>query len=155
MVTRARSIKLAVGRKGLNLEKDVRVIQELLNAALDRNAKLRAAGLKKLKVDGDFGPRTEAAILAYQEKVLGWSGAHLDATVEPNKTTWKSLNGNIGSSSSIRRQIIARPSSVHGYKAFRQGDFSTVTLGEGRLRISGHGCALCTLTGTLGRSSQP
>lgn len=146
VTTRARGIKLAVGRNGRNLDRDVRVIQELLNAALERNPKFKESGFDKLKVDGDFGAKTEHAILKYQEKVLGWSGAHLDATVEPGRTTWKSLNGNVGSVSAIRKQVVARPATVNGYQAFRQGDYSSVQLGSGDLRISGHGCALCTLT---------
>jgi hypothetical protein len=146
VVIAARSIKLPVGKKGTNLEPDVRVIQELVNAALESNPKFRGASLPRLKVDGRCGERTETAIATYQERVLGWSGPAVDGTVEPDKTTWRSLNGNVAAVAHIKHQVAPRPTVVHGYQAFRQRDFASTRLGEGDLRISGHGCALCTLT---------
>lgn len=146
MPTQARSIQFPVGKDARNFGPDVRVVQELLNAGLEGNAKFKAAGIAKLEVDGDCGDATIGAIVAWQTKVLGWSGRAVDGKVEPNKTTWKSLNGNETSLGGICIQVEARPSRIDGFNAFRQGDFSTVQLGSGSLNIGGHGCALCTLT---------
>jgi hypothetical protein len=145
MPTKARSLKFAVGRKGSNSKEDVVVVQQLLNAARLKHAKFKESAAE-LDVKKGYGPATEAAIAAYQEKVLGWSGAAVDGTVQPNKSTWKSLNGNVASPAKIKKAVEPRPTTVAGYTAFKQGDYKSVGLGEGKLNISGHGCALCTLT---------
>lgn len=143
----ARSISAPVGAKGGNLSADVRTIQELLNAALANNKKFKASGIERLAEDGDIGPKTIAAIRAYQESVLGWRGNAADGTVQPNRTTWKSLNGNVGGSRGEQSSKDAAPSTMMaGYVMFKQGDYKSTSLGSGSLNVSGHGCALCTLT---------
>jgi len=143
----ARSISAPVGAKGLNLKADVRIIQELLNASRANNAKYKAAGIARLAEDGDIGPKTIEAISAYQLKVMGWTGDAVDGTVHPNRTTWKSLNGNVGGARGEATSKEVTPSTmVAGYVMFKQGDFKSTQLGSGALNVSGHGCALCTLT---------
>jgi len=149
MVTRARSIEFPVGKEGLNKVEDVSVIQSLLNEALERESKFQSAGIKKLNVDGKCGPLTRKAIQVYQEKVLGWSGSAVDATVHPGRTTWKKLNGNIGSSQEIKMaNVSTRPNIIEGYSVFRQGDkpWGSEYLGNGDHTIHQWGCAMCTLT---------
>src|SRR5215204_7407562 len=143
----ARTISAPVGAKGSNLKPDVKTIQELLNVARTSNAKFKAAGVPVLAEDGGIGPKTVAAITAYQEKVMGWSGAAVDGTVHPNRTTWKSLNGNVGSARGEQssREFCELPMFA-GYVMIRQGDFRSTQLGSGSLNVSGYGCALCTLT---------
>ncbi|WP_295584990.1 peptidoglycan-binding domain-containing protein [uncultured Lamprocystis sp.] len=146
MTTQARSIKFPVGKMGLNDPPDVRVIQKLLNMALDRKAKFKASGLSKLVPDGDCGKLTIGAIEQFQEKVMGWSGPAVDGTVAPNKDTWKALNGNVASVSAVKPRVDPRPTAIGGFKAFKQGDYSSEVLGDGSNNIGSHGCALCTLT---------
>lgn len=141
----ARIIKQSVGKKGQNQKTDVEIVQKLLNTALDKDARFAASGVKKLKPDGKCGPLTNTAIEKYQSVVMGWSGASVDGTVEPGKTTWKSLNGNV--SSSVHITPTAAPSSTIGnYQAFRQGNYQDALGHSSTLKISGHGCALTTLT---------
>ncbi len=143
----ARTLSAAVGAKGVNVHRDVKIVQALLNAARTKYPKFRAAGIERLAEDGKAGPLTIAAIRAYQEHVLGWSGAAVDATVQPNRATWKSLNGNVGGAPGepLCRDAPAS-TTVGGFVMIRQGDYRTTTLGGGQLTVSGYGCALCTLT---------
>ncbi|HEY8258273.1 MAG TPA: hypothetical protein VIG08_11525 [Gemmatimonadales bacterium] len=142
-----RTISAPVGAKGSNLKSDVKVVQELLNTARTSNPKFKAAGIDALAETGDMEPKTIAAITAYQQKVLGWRGNAVDGTVHPNRTTWKSLNGNVGSARGEQSTMDATPTTmVAGFIMFKQGDYKTTTLGSGSLNVSGHGCALCTLT---------
>ena len=147
-----RQISAAVGVNGVNLEQDTRVIQVLLNAALESKPAFKASGIARLSEDGKCGPKTKEAITTYQRVVLGWSEQGADGTVSPNRTTWRSLNGNASGPitpsnppSNESKRPGARP-MFGGYVAFRQGDYGKVSLGSGSLNISGHGCALCTLT---------
>ncbi len=80
------SISGSVGAKGVNKEADVELIQKLLNDV----------GLKpKLSVDGDCGPKTIAAITAYQKR-LGFRKP--DGRIDVGGTTWKKLSANITAS---------------------------------------------------------
>lgn len=73
----------SVGRGGINARGDVREVQRLLNG-------WRAAtGQPALAIDGDAGPRTVAAIEAYQAQVLGI--ARPDGRVDPGGRTWRAL----------------------------------------------------------------
>jgi hypothetical protein len=134
----ALTIQLPVGRNGTNKRDDVLVVQELINQAMLREPAFKAAVPVFLEVDGRFGGKTEAAIVAFQRSVLKWSGAAVDGTVNPGRQTWKALNGNVPALNQIKR--------INGFVAFRQGKYSGVTLGSGTLTISGYGCAMCTLT---------
>ena len=74
------SLSGSVGEGGQNDEADVRLVQELLNAKA-------GAGLD---VDGKYGPKTLAAIKAFQEATFnGWS----DGLIEPGQNTIKALQG--------------------------------------------------------------
>lgn len=142
MVDQTGAIGQSVGRYGANKERDVKLVQTLLNRALTSNDKFKGSGVATLSSDGKCGPRTIEAIEKFQQRVLGWSGSAVDGTVSPNQATWKALNGNVAGTSAIK----PRPALVDGFVAFRQGEYKTVTLGDGDLNISGFGCALCTLT---------
>jgi hypothetical protein len=142
-----RAISAPVGAKGSNLKPDVKIIQQLLNSARTSNPKFKAAGIDALVETGDIEPKTIAAISTYQEKVLGWHGHAVDGTVHPNRTTWKSLNGNVGGARGEQSSADAAPATmVAGFMMFKQGDYRSCSLGNGGLNIASHGCALCTLT---------
>jgi hypothetical protein len=142
----ARSIKLAVGRSGVNVRDDVKIIQQLLNQAIATNKKLANAHLEKLKVDGVCGARTNEAIEKFQQLVLGWSGRAVDGTVQPNRQTWKALNGNVDSLVRIKPAHTEPSMWVGGYAMFRQGNYKQ-KLGDSTTgTIAAYGCALCSLT---------
>jgi len=65
----------SVGTQGKNDAADVKIVQILLNANAER-----FAGGRQLLVDGDFGPRTAAAMRAFQATVVGT----VDSQVEPD-----------------------------------------------------------------------
>lgn len=67
----------SVGAGGANQDRDVRIVQDLLNRAAD-------AGLA---TDGDCGPRTKSAILSFQKGVL----RNPDGRVDPDGATFNSL----------------------------------------------------------------
>jgi hypothetical protein len=77
------AITASVGRGGVNARGDVREVQRLLNRWH------AATGQPALSVDGDAGPRTVAAIAAYQAQVLGI--ARPDGRVDPGGRTWRAL----------------------------------------------------------------
>jgi peptidoglycan hydrolase-like protein with peptidoglycan-binding domain len=83
----AKSITASVGRMGgVNRPDDVRTVQQLLN-----QVPLTAGGPKPpLDPDGKCGPKTIAAIQAFQLHHFGWPGA--DGRVDPNGRTHTKLN---------------------------------------------------------------
>lgn len=76
----AKKINASVGTGGNNQKEDVKLVQQLLNAQ-DK------AGLVE---DGGCGPKTIAAIKAFQQKKLGFA----DGRIDPDGKTWKLLLGN-------------------------------------------------------------
>ena len=76
------SISKPVGPGQPNIPRDVRVIQSLLNQAVARR--------EPLKIDGLFGPKTQAALDAFQRESAGFK--HPDAVADPGKRTMRSLN---------------------------------------------------------------
>src|SRR5512135_15761 len=74
----------SVGKGGANLTDDVKVIQRLLN---DNMSKPDSAPL--LDVDGIMGPKTQAAIEAFQKDVVGMGRP--DSRVDPDGPTFKEL----------------------------------------------------------------
>lgn len=74
------TIAKSVGVQGSNLPPDVGIIQSLLNAA---------GATPRLAVDQRVGPRTIAAIQAYQAKFM----KNPDGRIDPDGTTLKRLNG--------------------------------------------------------------
>ena len=74
----------SVGLRAANVKSDVEIVQALLNKAI---AKL--APMRPLRVDGQVGPKTLAAIEAFQSRVLGM--APPDGRVDPGAKTIKAL----------------------------------------------------------------
>ena len=76
-------IKASVGTGGKNRTADVKTIQRLLNKFAER------LQIQPLVVDGDCGPKTQGAILAFQQSVVGMGVG--DGRVDPRGPTWKRL----------------------------------------------------------------
>ncbi len=85
----AHSISKSVGRGGVNQFQDVKVVQELINANLGK-----LPGLQALSVDGRIGPKTIAAIEAFQRRVA--QIANPDGRVDPGGRTLAVLNEKAG-----------------------------------------------------------
>jgi hypothetical protein len=79
-------IKKSVGKGGQNEEDDVQAVQELLNKFAN------LGGYSKLKEDGKCGPKTLAAIAAFQQKVVKMNRP--DQRVDPGGATIKKLTEN-------------------------------------------------------------
>ncbi len=77
------SISSSVGQGGTNLSKDVRLVQQLINAN-------PPVPLRLLSIDGSCGPLTIAAITEVQTRFLHL--AHPDGRVDPGGATWKFLS---------------------------------------------------------------
>jgi peptidoglycan hydrolase-like protein with peptidoglycan-binding domain len=80
----SRFISGSVGVGGVNLREDVRVIQELLNQVPPG----QGAPAPLLDTDGVVGPKTIAAIRAFQQHHFGWN----DGRVDVNNVTIARLN---------------------------------------------------------------
>lgn len=80
------SITASVGKGGVNRRQDVITVQNLIN-----NHIRSIAPIASLKADGVVGPKTIAAIEAFQRKVVKLS--RVDGRVDPNGRTLKALNG--------------------------------------------------------------
>lgn len=78
----------SVGKSAANEEADVIVVQHLLNAWLS------ATDQTTLPVDGNCGPRTIAAIQAYQSRVLGATSP--DGRIDPGGRIWNALSTGTG-----------------------------------------------------------
>lgn len=76
-------ITASVGTAGANLEADVRLVQKRLNLFAGR------LEIESLDVDGDCGPATRAAIVAFQQDVVGMEAP--DGRIDPGERTWTSL----------------------------------------------------------------
>lgn len=76
-------LRVSVGPGKPNLQADVLLVQKLLNA---NGARLQT---EPLELDGVFGPKTAADILAYQALILGIRRP--DGVVDPGESTVKSL----------------------------------------------------------------
>ena len=78
----SKTLTASVGQGGSNQKADVLLIQELLN----KNG-------ATLKVDGECGAKSIAAIKAFQQSKLG--AANSNGLIEPGSQSWKALNGEI------------------------------------------------------------
>jgi len=72
-----------VGIGGVNRREDVRQVQERLNGFAAR------LEIEPLKVDGDCGPKTRAAIRGFQSDVVGLEAP--DGRIDPTGRTWRDL----------------------------------------------------------------
>jgi hypothetical protein len=77
-------IASAVGVGGANRAADVRIVQERLNRFAD------GLQIELLAVDGDCGPATRSAIVAFQQGVVGMEAP--DGRIDPGGRTWKALD---------------------------------------------------------------
>lgn len=80
------SIKYAVGENAKNQSVDVKVVQFLVNKAIEAN---KLIPLDTLKTDGVAGKKTKHAIREYQRRVIGMSSP--DGRVDPEGKTIKKL----------------------------------------------------------------
>ncbi len=78
-------LSASVGLGGANRAADVSQVQQLLDRFVAR------LDLPPLTADGDFGPRTEAAIKAFQREVVGME--HPDGRIDVGGHTWQALQG--------------------------------------------------------------
>lgn len=76
------SIKMKVGRDGINQRSDGKLVQFMLNDSIFRS---HAGNL--LKLDGAIGPKTTAAIEQHQKR----KGLKVDGRINPNGQTFNSL----------------------------------------------------------------
>jgi hypothetical protein len=77
-------ISASVGTRGVNRTEDVQQVQERLNRFVAR------LQLEPLRADGDCGPKTRAAIAAFQDDVMGVELP--DGRVDPDGPTWRALD---------------------------------------------------------------
>jgi hypothetical protein len=77
-------INASVGKKGVNKLPDVKLVQKLLNKALHADPHVH-----RLSEDGQCGPRTEAAIVFFQQSAVRQVLA--DGLIEPIGPTFKAL----------------------------------------------------------------
>lgn len=106
------SISKSVGRNCANLRADVLKVQELLNTSRTNYPRLGVA-IKPLIVDGDCGSLTVGAIESFQYVVMQFQTA--DGIVEPNRNTWKRLNGNTGTKKELAGNISLQRPAVENF----------------------------------------
>jgi hypothetical protein len=87
MMVALKKISGKVGRGASNSSSDVKTVQTLLNKFTSQ------ASFSKLKEDGVFGPKTEAALQAFQRKVMNASSPK--KVIEPGGDVLKHLNARI------------------------------------------------------------
>jgi peptidoglycan hydrolase-like protein with peptidoglycan-binding domain len=85
-----RSISASVGRGGINRPDDAHAVQLLLNTFIVAG---RLPGIQPLTMDGVSGPKTIAAIEAFQRVFVGMNSP--DGRVDPGGRTLEKLNGSI------------------------------------------------------------
>jgi len=91
----------SVGRGGANIPTDVQLVQTLLNKSV------KQLQLRSLRVDGQMGPKTLAAIEAFQRVIVGMKEP--DARVDPGGATLKALvNSKAGLESHARVPLGSR-----------------------------------------------
>lgn len=95
-------ISKSVGRGGTNLDADVKIVQQLLNAQIGLLVPCRP-----LTVDGKSGPQTELAISLFQERVVRL--VQPDGKIDPSGPTWRLL------SSLPAGALLGLPPSPHYY----------------------------------------
>lgn len=79
----AKRISSSVGKSGKNKPEDTQIVQELLNDFA------KTCGFKKLDVDGLIGPKTLAAVAAFQKKAVGM--ARPDSRIDPGGKSFEVL----------------------------------------------------------------
>jgi len=78
-------IASSVGRVGKNYRPDVITVQRLINGSLPK-------GIVRLAEDGMIGPKTLAAIVAFQRQNVPALSAAPSGTITPGDLTWQRLN---------------------------------------------------------------
>lgn len=96
----------SVGNGGANKPYDVTAVQNLLNKFILAG---KLPGIAPLTVDGKSGPRTRAAIRAFQRIVVGMN--YPDGRVDPGGRTLQALNGPIVQPSTPATPTVTPPSS--------------------------------------------
>jgi peptidoglycan hydrolase-like protein with peptidoglycan-binding domain len=98
------SISASVGRGGRNIPADVRAVQQALN----RISPVNGGPALALAVDGIVGPKTLAAILAFQKREVDLD----DGRIDPNGPTLRAVNS-LGASQGVQPpQKGAKPAPI-------------------------------------------
>ncbi len=135
-------------------------MQTLIKKQLAKRPKFKEAMRERLKkqglkmsepfaVDRDCGKQTIAAIEAFQETVLNFKGISIDGIVEPNRKTWKGLNGNVPNSQHIvSKKLDGTRRSYGDFKLFSQFEYGkSPKIGKSKKgNIYSYGCTLTALT---------
>src|SRR5262245_59224682 len=85
----------SVGKGGMNVHADVRVVQQALNIVRE------AEQLSPIAVDGIAGPQTCAAILAFQKRHTRFS----DGRIDPHGQTFRELERIVGPLAEARARL--------------------------------------------------
>jgi hypothetical protein len=113
---RSQNLSGSVGQGGQNLPNDVRLVQQLLN---------RVGA--KLVDDGAIGPKTIAAIHAYQKALFqGWS----DGRIDPGGSTWQNLLAGKGAQANLNPNPTPSPGFDAAFLAALQ---TAYTSGKGSI----------------------
>ncbi|WCL80038.1 TIGR02594 family protein [Saprospira sp. CCB-QB6] len=107
----ASSISGSVGKGGANKAEDVKLVQEFL----------KQKG-QNVAVDGDCGPKTIAAIKAFQQATFGWQ----DGRIDPGGKSWSALSG----SASVTTASEASSSSENSSAADAAAEEEAAPTGE-------------------------
>jgi peptidoglycan hydrolase-like protein with peptidoglycan-binding domain len=120
-------ISASVGVGGVNRTEDVRQVQQRLNLFVAR------LELEPLHVDGDCGPKTRAAIVAFQDDVVGMEVP--DGRVDPGGRTWQVLDAAPSPAPALTPRPFAGPLAAVLAPGPRtplaDGDFSTAAANLG------------------------
>lgn len=108
-------ISRSVGKRGINLSNDVRIIQTLLNKARKSSLELGSA-FSELTVDGACGPKTIDAISQFQSIRLCVTAP--DGRVDPGFRTWRALNNNVASVAQVQQSSLSHKPVVDTWVAW-------------------------------------
>ena len=124
-------IKAPVGTGGKNINSDVKIIQQMLNALKP----IEGGPNVMLAEDGLIGPKTQAAITKYQKKALGWTDGRIDVA----GPTIKALMGYIIDSPTVPYGKLGAPASSSPSAGTPGGSAPSSTLGADSIAVA-HVC---------------